>query len=68
MAKKMLTPAKINSQEEDLLNAKNSTEKRLFKLIEKNEVLEEEITSTKLTLELIIGKMDELGIIEDSGE
>lgn len=68
MAKKALVPAKVNSQEEELLTAKASTEKRLFKLIDKYESLGEEIQSTKLTLDLIVARMDELGICEDTEE
>ena len=53
------------SMEEDLISAKAQTEKRLYKLIDKWEGLGDEIKGTKLTLELIIARMDELGIVSE---
>jgi hypothetical protein len=66
MAKQIVK--KIDNQENDLITARVLTEKRLLKLMDKEENLMEEINSAKLSLELIIAKMDELGISADKAE
>lgn len=56
---------KVDTQGDDLLNARVLTEKRLYKLSEKYSALGEEIQSTALTLELINARIEELGIEVD---
>lgn len=50
------------NKEEDLLNAKVANEELLIKLLKKKDSVEEAITTTLLTIELITAKLDELGI------